>query len=369
MRDSAAIKRGKLRSCVCWIRFKSTCIPPVSQCQMQQLRTDYCLRLIITASFQHLMLSAGNHALEWRLILLRKTPNELRGGVTEERKKGSTVPPSISRTCDLAIHPFVAVAQTAVLDTPPPPCSTASVTPHPSLLYSFSDTPPPPCSTASVTPHPALQLQWHPTPSLLYSFSDTPPPPCSTASVTPHPLPALQLQWHPTPSLLYSFSDTPPPPCSTASVTPHPLPALQLQWHPTPSLLYSFSDTPPCSTASVTPHPLPALQLQWHPTPSLLYSFSPLCFSQFSSAQDDIYALWNARMHSTPSFRSFPNSAFDFQTVPAYIWQPPLILSRKINECFLCPCFSPPGNWWCDVLVSQMKGLLYLKHPPALLAL
>ena len=173
MRDSAAIKQGKLRSCVCWIRFKSTCIPPVSQCQMQQLRTDYCLCLIITASFQHLMLSAGNHALEWRLILLRKTPNELRGG---SQKRGRKVPlcrhPSLEHVTLRFIHLLPWLKQ-------------LYLTPH---------------------PLPALQLQWHPT------------PPCSTASVTPHPLTALQLQWHPTPSLLYSFSDTPPPPCSTASV-------------------------------------------------------------------------------------------------------------------------------------------------------
>ena len=57
-------------------------------------------------------------------------------------------------------------------------------------------------------------------------------------------------------------------------------------------------------------------------------------------------------MRSTPSFRRFPNVAFE--TVPMFVWLTmalSLVLSRKIIECFLFPCqISLPGDRWCDVL-------------------
>ena len=52
-----------------------------------------------------------------------------------------------------------------------------------------------------------------------------------------------------------------------------------------------------------------------HPTKRGRFEVSTA--SQFSSVQDGIYALGNADMRSTQSFRSFPNFAFD--TVPMFV--------------------------------------------------
>ena len=62
-------------------------------------------------------------------------------------------------------------------------------------------------------------------------------------------------------------------------------------------------------------------------------------------------------MHSekpicAPSCLSEVSSTFPlkwFQCSSAW-WWPSLILLRKIIECFLFPCLSPPGDRWCDVL-------------------
>ena len=51
-----------------------------------------------------------------------------------------------------------------------------------------------------------------------------------------------------------------------------------------------------------------ALSLQW---------MACVCASQFSSAQDGIYALGKAHMRFTPSLRSFPNDALE--TVPMLV--------------------------------------------------
>ena len=42
----------------------------------------------------------------------------------------------------------------------------------------------------------------------------------------------------------------------------------------------------------------------------------PVCRLQFSSVQDGIYALGKAHMRPIPSFRSFPNEAFE--TIPMF---------------------------------------------------
>ena len=49
----------------------------------------------------------------------------------------------------------------------------------------------------------------------------------------------------------------------------------------------------------------------------------------------------------------------EFQSLSDW-WWPSLILLRKIVECLLFPCLSPPGDRWCDVFGFMAKYSLKL---------
>ena len=116
-----------------------------------------------------------------------------------------------------------------------------------------------------------------------------------------------------------------------------------------------------------------------------MYFWRSLCSSfQFSSVEEGIYELGNARMRSIPSLRSFPNVALE--TVPMFVWltmalprpfrkdrlalplSTPLSSRRSIVWCpWLCvPCIYSHARWelpqyrslGCCVCVTSFRALI-----------
>ena len=108
-----------------------------------------------------------------------------------------------------------------------------------------------------------------------------------------------------------------------------------------------------------------------------------LVSSRFNSVQDGVYALGNAHMRFTSSFRRFPNIAFD--TVPMDLWLT-MALSRPFKEdrlahplsmslCFRrsmvrCPWLFPAGSVSCSSALQIFRDtshLRWLLFPPVYL--